>query len=87
MIEYGLWQTQADINNGLKLCKSETQKRQAIKSQLRFRKTVLEQTYDADKDIYKFSTKHKGQLNSTALKDNLLKLINAAANQCSSGCT
>ena len=87
MIEYGLWQTQADINNGLKLCKSETQKRQAIKSQLRFRKTVLEQIYDADKDIYKFSTKHKGQLNSTALKDNLLKLINAAANQCSSGCT
>ena len=87
MIEYGLWQTQADINNGLKLCKSETQKRQAIKSQLRFRKTVLEQTYDANKDIYKFSTKYKGQLNSIALKDNLLKLINAASNKCSSGCT
>ena len=87
MIEYSLWQTQADINNGLKLCKSETQKHQAIQSQLRFRKTVLEQTYDADKDIYKSSTKYKGQLNSTALKDNLLKLINAAANQCSSGCT
>ena len=84
MIQYGLWQSEADVNEGLKLAKSETQKRQSLKVQLRFRKTVLQQTYDADKDIYKFSTKQKGQLNSTALKDNLLKLPNAAANQHSS---
>ena len=85
MIQYGLWQTEADVNEGLKIAKSETQKRQSLKAQLRFRKTVLQQTYDSDKDVYKFSTKHKGQLNSKALKDNLLELINAAANQQSSG--
>lgn len=81
MIQYGLWQSEADVNEGLKLAKSETQKRQSLKAQLRFRKTVLQQTYNADKDIYKFSTKQKGQLNSTALKVNLLKLIIAVANQ------
>ena len=45
----------------------------------------MQQTYDADKDIYKFSTKQKGQLNSTALKENLLKLVNAAVNRHSPG--
>ena len=52
-----------------------------LKVQLRFRITVLQQSYDADKDIYKFLTKQKGQLNSAALKENLLKLLNVAANQ------
>ena len=73
---YGsLWQSEADVNEGLKLAKSETQKRQLLKVQLRFRITVLQQSYDADKDIYKFSTKQNGQLNSAALKENLLKLL------------
>ena len=85
MIQYGLWQSENDVNEGLKLVKSETQKRQSLKAQLGFRKTVLQQTYDADKDVYKFSTKQKGQLNSTALKENLLKLVNAAANRHSFG--
>lgn len=85
MIQYGLWQSETDVNEGLKIAKSETQKRQSLKAQLRFRKTVLKQTYDADKDVYKFSTKQKGQLNSKALQDNLLKLINTAISQHSSG--
>ena len=55
------------------------------KSSIEIQKNCLQQTYDSDKDVYKFSTKHKGQLNSKTLKDNLLKLINAAANQQSSG--
>ena len=83
MIHYGLWQSEEDVDEGLKLAKSETQKRQSLKAQLRFRKTVLQQTYDADKDIFKFSTKSKGQLNSRALRDNLLKLVRASANHCS----
>ena len=78
MIQYGLWQSETDVNEGLERAKSETQKRQSLKAQLRFRKTVLQQMYNSDKDVYKFS-KNKGQLNSKALKDNLLKLINAAA--------
>ena len=44
MIQYGLWQSEADVNEGLKLAKSETQKRQSLKAQLRFRKTVLQHT-------------------------------------------
>ena len=79
MIQYGLWQSDIDVDEGLKRARSETQKRQSLKAQLRFRKCVLEQSYESDKDIYKFSTKQKGQLNSKQLKDNLLKLINAAA--------
>lgn len=86
MIKYGLWQSESDVNEGLQLAKTETQKRQSLKAQLRFRKTVLQQHAPAsDKDIFKFSTKSKGQLNSKALRENLLKLINeAAAVECSS---
>ena len=79
LIQYGLWQSELDVDEGLKRARSETQKRQSLKAQLRFRKCVLEQSYESDKDIYKFSTKQKGQLNSKQLRDNLLKLINAAA--------
>ena len=51
MIQYGLWQSVEDIDNHLKLAKSETQKREALKIQLRFRKTVLQQVYPANKDV------------------------------------
>ena len=47
MIQYGLWQSVEDIDNHLTLAKSETQKREALKIQLRFRKTVLQQVYPA----------------------------------------
>ena len=78
MIQYGLWQSVEDIEKHLKILKSETQKRDALKIQLRFRKTVLQQVYPENKDVYKFSKKEEGQFNSAKLKTNLIQLINAA---------
>ena len=56
MIYYDLWQSETDVNEGLKIVKSETQKHQSLKAQLRFRKAIIQQTYDANKDVYKFLT-------------------------------
>ena len=56
---------------------SETQKRAAIKAQLRFRKIILQQEAVTD-PVYKFSSKEKGQFNSKVLRDNLIQLIRDA---------
>ena len=77
MIQYGLWQSVEDIDNHLTLAKSETQKKEALKIQLRFRKTVLQQVYPANKDVYKFSKKGEGQFNSAKLASHLVQLIHA----------
>ena len=77
MIQYGLWQSVEDIDSHLRLAKSQTQKREALKTQLRFRKTVLQQVYPANKDVYKFSKKGEGQFNSVKLTSHLIQLINA----------
>ena len=61
---------------------SKTQKWTAIKAQLRFRKTVLQQAAP-NKSVYKFSTKETGQLNSKALRENLVKLVEAATDSTS----
>ena len=57
--------------------KSETQKREILKIQLRFRKIVLQQVYPANKDVYKYSKKGEGQFNSAKLATHLTQLINA----------
>ena len=77
MVQYGLWQSVEDIEKHLNKVKSETQKREALKIQLRFRKTVLQQVYPANKDVYKFSKKGEGQFNSTKLAGHLILLIDA----------
>ena len=63
-----------DVDRNLKKCTSETQKREAIKAQLRFRKTVLQQKHP-NKEIYNFSKKGHGQFTSEELGTNLIKLI------------
>ena len=78
IIHSGLWLSLEDIDRSLEQCSSETQKREALKGQLRFRKTVLQQKYPNDKDIYNFSKKGYGQFNSQKLRSNLIKLIEAA---------
>lgn len=77
IINYGLWQSVDQIDFGLDCLNSETQKRIAIKAQLRFRKTVLQQAAP-NETVYKFSSKEIGQLNSKALRENLVKLVEAA---------
>ena len=69
--------TADDVDEGLASFKSETKKKEALKAQLRFRKTVLQQSSE-DKDIFKFSKKGRGQFNSSELRDNLIKLLEAA---------
>ena len=66
-----------DIDKHLKKAKSETQKKEVLKIQLRFRKTVLQQVYAENKDVYKFSKKEEGQFNSAKLASHLTQLINA----------
>ena len=78
IIHSGLWLSLEDIDRSLEQCSSETQKREALKSQLRFRKAVLQQKYPSDKDIYNFSKKGYGPFNSQKLRANLIKLIQAA---------
>ena len=77
MVQHGLWQSIEDIEKHLTQLKSENQKKEALKVQLRFRKTVLQQVYPANKDVYKFSKKGEGQFNSTKLASHLTELINA----------
>ena len=79
----GLWLSVEDVDRNLQQYSSETQKREALKVQLRFRKTVLQQKYTSDKDIYNFSKKGHGQFNSHKLRDNLIQLIKAAHSTCS----
>ena len=45
IMKYGLWQTQEDIRKGLASLKSNSAKVMAIKTQLDFRKLVLEQKH------------------------------------------
>lgn len=78
IVQSGLWLSAEDIDRNLEQCSSETQKREALKAQLRFRKTVLQQKFSSDKDIYNFSKKGSGQFNSQKLCANLLQLIQAA---------
>ena len=56
--DYGLWISIAQVDSCLDGMKSETQKRAALKAQLRFRKVVLQQ--EAPEPLLKFSTKDKG---------------------------
>lgn len=73
IVKLGLWQSSQDVNASLRVLRSETSKREAIKTQLRFRKTVLEQKYK-DMAVFQFS-KNKTQYTSTVLKENLLLLL------------
>ena len=75
---YGLWQSEEQMNESLQRLNSENEKREALKSQLRFRKTVLKQKH-GDPKVYNFSRKGLDgkytTLNVEELKQNVLTLI------------
>lgn len=77
LTDYGLWVFSGQVDSYLSAMKSESKKRIALKAQLRFRKTVLQQK-PPDDSVYKFSSKEKGQYNSQLLCKNLLQLITDA---------
>ena len=75
---YGLWQSAQQIEEGLENLNTETEKRNALQSQLRFRKNVLKQKHD-DKHVYNFSRKNEQgkyiKLSIEQLQNNVLSLI------------
>lgn len=83
LLDHGLWVSSEQVDSNLSAMKTETQKRTALKAQLRFRKTVLQQQ-PTDVNVYKFSTKGRGQYASQSLKDNLLRLIDDGASSSTS---
>ncbi|KAH3859500.1 hypothetical protein DPMN_102317 [Dreissena polymorpha] len=76
--DYGLWQSCEQVNEGLGRLKTDSQKRNALQAQLRFRKKVLKQKH-SDKQVYNFSRKDQEvkyiQLSVAQLQQNVLKLI------------
>ncbi len=82
---YGLWQSDEQVDINLSSYPSATQKKEAIKAQLRFRKTILEQSPpDEDQKIYNFSKAveegKRKDLTVDELTANLKLLIKAAIN-------
>ena len=69
IVQYGLWQTQQDIREGMAKQKSKTAKLCALKAQMNFRKRVLEQNH-SDKTLFSFSKDGK-QLSVEELTYNL----------------
>ena len=81
IIQYGLWQSTDQMDKVLQVIASKTNKVKALKAQLRFRKTVLQQSYPSDKDVYKFSSKQVGNFTPEMLRENLTKLIQTASRE------
>ena len=77
--KYGLWQTPEEVEIETQKLTSERKKREALKIQLRFRKTVLQTS--TDPNVFNFSKRGIGVFNSTQLKENFLKLVESA-NEC-----
>lgn len=78
---WGLWQTEEEVDSGVIRIKKKTEKVKALKSQLRFRKTVLLQKVKDCPKVYQFTKNVNG--NSTALSvvelsNNLKKLVRHA---------
>ncbi|WAR10687.1 hypothetical protein MAR_035763 [Mya arenaria] len=53
---YGLWKSEAQVNEALQRLSNDNEKRSALKSQLRFRKTVLKQKHE-DSKVFNFTRK------------------------------
>ena len=70
---YGLWQSEPDILQGLAKLDSKRDKLNALKTQLNFRKKVLEQQHH-NKEVFFFSKKKK-QLTVDELTQNLVILV------------
>ena len=78
---YGLWQSTQDIEKGLSLLKTKREKVKALKTQLDFRKKVLEQAHP-DKSVF-FITRHSRQLSITEISNNLGRLLSSSQTQSS----
>ncbi|XP_053392120.1 uncharacterized protein LOC128554835 [Mercenaria mercenaria] len=77
---WGLWQTEEEVDSGLDLLKTKVDKITALKAQLHFRKTVLDQKC-SDKTAFKMSKTVDGKnvsLTVDELSQNVKKLVRKA---------
>ena len=72
----GLWQSKKDMEQNLRGCKSEAEKRGKLKTQIKFREKVLLMKHE-NKSLFHMSSGGK-QFTSVQLKSNLLSLIEKA---------
>ena len=78
----GLWENLEDVDSNMKKYESDTEKKEALKSQLKFRQKVLCQTF-VDSDLY-FYSKNKVPRSINQLQGNLcevIKQVNSAISQ------
>jgi hypothetical protein len=83
IIYYGLWQTPETVDGALQEIEKESEKLEALKAQLNFRRFVLQQSPPKTgfEDVYLFSKTTNGQrkvFSVQDLKQNVLKLVNHA---------
>ena len=76
----GLWTTKSDIETGVRVMLKKTAKIKSLKLQLKFREKVLCQIDSSNKSLFKFSC-HKQQYSVEKLKENLLLLLSAHAEE------
>lgn len=72
IMEFGLWQNEDQVTQGLEKISTSSEKLKALKCQLDFRKKVLEQS--GPRDLY-FMSKNKKKLSVQEVTNNLLILI------------
>ena len=70
--KHGVWRTDQDISSNLAKMTNESKRKEALKTQLRYRQCVLQQSFP-DKSVFFFSKGGK-QLSSAVLAENLTKL-------------
>ena len=80
ILQYGLWQSTRDIQDGIAKLKTKKAQREAIKAQFQFRKRVLEQN-PSSKDIFHMSKNGKA-LSISELCANLEKLFTRESKHC-----
>lgn len=74
MIAFGLWQSPTQARERLNMINKESEKREALKAQLNFRRHVLLQPV-SDKKLYQFSSKALGVYSSDQLIHNLCVIL------------
>ena len=79
IIYFSLWQSEGEVESGLNEVSSKTQKLEALKAQLNFRRYVLKQ--NPKENCYQLSTAESGvkwKLTVDEIKANVIKLVNHA---------
>ncbi len=80
IVYYGLWQTEEQVVNTLRELPTKKEKREALKAQIQFRKTVLKQEAQ-DKTVFNLSGREGYRsvpFTIQKLTDNLLQLVRAS---------